>query len=149
MTMLEQLSKEIVVAMKAREEGRLSALRMMKSALQKESTVDPAKPLSETQEQQILKILVKQRIDAAEMFRKGGREELAAKEDAEKLIIETFLPAAASEDEMNAALEAALAETGTTSLKQMGLVMKATQTKLAGKNVDGKILSEKVRARLS
>ncbi len=149
MPLIEQLSKDIVAAMKAKEPLRLDALRMVKTALQKEITVDPSKPLTEVQEQQILKILVKQRIDSALMFRTGGREEMAAKEDAEKVIIETYLPAAASEADMDAALDAALVETGITSLKQMGLVMKAAQAKLAGKNVDGKILSEKVKARLS
>ena len=149
MPLIEQLSKDIVAAMKAKEPLRLDALRMVKTALQKEITVDPSKPLTEGQEQQILKILVKQRIDSALMFRNGGREEMAAKEDAEKAIIETYLPAAASEADMDAALDAAMVETGITSLKQMGVVMKAAQAKLAGKNVDGKILREKVRARLS
>ena len=149
MPLIEQLSKDIVAAMKAKEPLRLDALRMVKTAFQKEITVDPSKPLTEVQEQQILKILVKQRIDSALMFRNGGREEMAAKEDAEKAIIETYLPAAASEADMDAALDAAMGETGITSLKQMGVVMKAAQAKLAGKNVDGKILSEKVKARLS
>ena len=149
MPLIEQLSKDIVAAMKARDEMKLSPLRMLKTALQKEATVDPSKPLTEAQEQQILKILVKQRLDSADMFRKGGREEMAVKEDAERAIIETYLPAAPSEADMDAAVEAALAETGITSLKQMGVVMKAAQAKLAGKNVDGKVLSEKVRSRLS
>ena len=82
------------------------------------------------------------------MFRKAGREELATKEEGERKLIESYLPAGASEAEIEAALEAALAETAVTSLKQMGIVMKATQAKLAGKTVDGKALSEKVRSRL-
>jgi hypothetical protein len=135
--------------MKAKDELRLGALRMIKTALQKEISVDPSKPLTEAQEQQILKSLVKQRMDSIEMFRNAGREEMAVREEAEKAIIEGYLPAAASDADMNAALDAALAETGITSLKQMGVVMKATQAKLTGKNVDGKILSEKVRSRLS
>jgi uncharacterized protein YqeY len=97
---------------------------------------------------QILKSLVKQRTEAADMFRGAGREELAAKEEAERKLIESYLPAGASEAEIDAALQAALAETGVTSVKQMGIVMKATQAKLAGKTVDGKALSEKVRSRL-
>ena len=149
MPLIEQLSKDIVAGMKAKDELRLGALRMIKTALQKEISVDPSKPLTEAQEQQILKSLVKQRMDSIEMFRNAGREEMAVKEEAEKAIIESYLPAAASETDMNAALDAALAETGITSLKQMGVVMKATQAKLSGKNVDGKILSEKVRSRLS
>lgn len=134
--------------MKAKEEARLSALRMIKTALQK-AHVDSPKPLDDQADQQILKGLVKQRIDAAEMFRKGGREDQAAKEEAEKKIIESYLPAAASEEETLAAIDAAIAETGATSAKQMGVVMKAVQAKLAGKTVDGKLISEKVKARLA
>jgi len=147
MPLLDQVQKDIVAAMKARDEARLSTLRMIKTALHKQS-VDTMKPLDEAAEMQILKSLVKQRIDAAEMFRKGGRPELADKEDAEKLLIESFLPAGASEEEIEAAISAAIAETGVTSLKQMGVVMKATQAKLKGKTVDGKLLSEKVRSKL-
>jgi uncharacterized protein YqeY len=148
MPLLDQLQKDLVAAMKAREEARLSALRMIKTALQK-AHVDSPKPLDDAAEQQILKGLVKQRIDAADMFRKGGREEQAAKEEAEKKIIESYLPAPAGEEETLAAIDAAIAETGATTAKQMGLVMKAVQAKLAGKTVDGKLISEKVKARLS
>ena len=148
MALLEQISKDMTSAMKAREEARLGALRMIKAALMKYK-VDNPKPLDDASEQQILKSLVKQRIDAAEMFRKGNRPELAEKEDAERVLIESYLPAAASPEDVAAALEAAIAETGATSIKQMGLVMKAAQSKLAGKRVDGKAMSEKVRAKLS
>jgi uncharacterized protein YqeY len=148
MPILDQLQKDLVAAMKAKEEARLSAIRMIKTALQK-ATADSAKPLDDAAEQAILKILVKQRIDAAEMFRKAGREEQAQKEEAEKKIVESYLPAAASEEEMIAAVESAIAETGATSAKQMGLVMKAVQAKLAGKTIDGKFISEKVKARLT
>jgi len=148
MSLLDQLQKDLVAAMKAREEARLSAIRMIKTALQK-AHVDAPKALDDAGEQQVLKSLVKQRIDAAEMFRKGGREDQAVKEEAEKRIIESYLPAAASEEETLAAIEAAIQETGATSAKQMGLVMKAVQAKLAGKTIDGKTISEKVKARLS
>jgi len=148
MPILDQLQKDLVAAMKAKEEVRLSAIRMIKTALQK-AHADTGNALDDAAEQQILKSLVKQRVDAADMFRKGGREELAAKEDAEKKIIESYLPPAASEDEMQAAIDAAIAETGATSAKQMGLVMKAVQTKLAGKTADGKWISEHVKAKLS
>jgi uncharacterized protein YqeY len=137
----------MTAAMKARQEDRLSALRMIKAALKK-TEVDAAKPLDEATEIQVLKSLVKQRLDAAEMFRKGGRPEQAEKEDAERRLIESYLPAAASEEEIAAAIAAALEETGATTQKQMGLVMKAVQGKLKGKTVDGKSLSEKVRSRL-
>jgi uncharacterized protein YqeY len=142
------LQKDLVAAMKAREEARLSALRMIKTALQKAKADSPG-PVDDAAEQQILKGLVKQRIDAAEMFRKAGREERAQKEEAEKKIIESYLPAAASVEEMQAAIDAAIAETGATTAKQMGLVMKSVQTKLAGKTIDGKFISEKVKARLT
>jgi uncharacterized protein len=149
MPLLDQLQKDLVAAMKAREEARLSAIRMIKTALQKANVADPAKPLDGAGEQQLLKSLVKQRIDAADMFRKGGREELALKEEAERKIIESYLPAAAGEEEVRAAVDAALQDTGATSARQMGLVIKAAQAKLAGKTVDGKSLSEKVKARLA
>jgi hypothetical protein len=106
------------------------------------------KPLDETTELQILSTLIKQRREAAEMFRKGARPELAEKEEAELKLVESYMPAAPSDAEIDAAITAALAETGVTSAKQMGVVMKATQAKLAGKRVDGKALSEKVRAKL-
>lgn len=147
MPLLDQIQKDMAAAMKARDEVRLNALRMVKSALKKHE-IDSMKPLDETAETQILKSLVKQRIDSAELFRKGGRPELADKEDAERALIETYLPAAATEEEIQAAINEALAETGVTSLKQMGVVMKATQNRLKGKTVDGKTLSEKVRSRL-
>ncbi|MCU1325510.1 MAG: GatB/Yqey domain protein [Bryobacterales bacterium] len=149
MPLIDQLQKDLVAAMRAKAELRLSAIRMIKSALQKAASVDPSKPLGDAAEQQLLKSLVKQRVDAAEMFRKGGREELAAKEEAEKLIIESYLPASATDEELSAAVEAALAETGATASKQMGLVIKAATAQLAGKTIDGRVLSEKVKARLS
>jgi len=148
MSLLDRVQKEITEAMKARQEVRLGALRMVKTALKKHE-IDSMKPLDEAAEMQIMKSLVKQRQEAAEMFRKGGRPELADKEEAEQRLIEALMPAAPSAEEVEAAIAAALAETGITSLKQMGVVMKAAQAKLAGKRVDGKALSDQVRARLS
>ena len=148
MSLLDRIQKDMVDAMKTKAEARLSALRMMKSALKKHE-IDSMKPLDENTEIQVLNTLIKQRRDSIDMFRKGNRPELADKEEAELQLIETYLPAAPSDAEIDAAIQAALAETGVTSLKQMGVVMKATQAKLAGKRVDGKALSEKVRARLS
>ncbi|HUB80080.1 MAG TPA: GatB/YqeY domain-containing protein [Bryobacteraceae bacterium] len=147
MPLIDEIQKDMVAAMKSREEARLSALRMIKAALMKQK-VDSPKPLDEAAEMQVLKQLIKQRIDAAEMFRKGGREEQAAKEEAEKAMIESYLPAGASEAEIDAAVAAAIAETGANSIKQMGAVMKAAQAGLQGKTVDGKTLSDKVRSRL-
>src|SRR3989442_14528751 len=148
MPLLEQIQKDMVAAMKSRDEARLSAVRMIKTALKKVE-VDSMKPLDEVTEMQVLNSLIKQRTESAEMFRKGGRVELAEKEEAERKLIETYMPAAASAEEIDAAIAAALADTQVTSAKQMGVVMKATQAKLSGKRVDGKALSEKVRARLS
>jgi uncharacterized protein len=147
MALLDTIQSEMTQAMKARAEARLGALRMIKTALKKHE-VDGMKPLDEPAEMQILKSLVKQRQESAEMFRKGGRPELAEKEEVEMGVIESFLPSGPSEEEMDTAIAAALAETGITSLKQMGVVMKAAQAKLAGKRVDGKVLSDKVRAKL-
>jgi uncharacterized protein len=147
MPLIDQVQQDMVAAMKSREEARLSALRMIKAALMK-AKVDSPKPLDEAAEMQILKQLIKQRIDAADMFRKAGRNEQADKEEAERALIEAYLPATASEAELDAAIEASISETGATALKQMGVVMKAAQAKLAGKTVDGKLLSDKVKARL-
>ena len=148
MPLIDQVQQDMVAAMKSREEARLSALRMIKAALMK-AKVDSPKPLDEAAEMQILKSLIKQRIDAADMFRKAGREEQAAKEESERALIEAYLPAAATEAEIDAAIAEAMAETGATSIKQMGAVMKAAQAKLTGKSVDGKAMSEKVRAKLA
>jgi len=147
MPLIDQVAQAMVAAMKSRDEARLSALRMIKAALMKQK-VDSPKPLDEAAEMQVLKSLVKQRIDAAEAFRKAGRVEQAEKEEAERALIESYLPAAATEQEIEAAVVEALAETGVTSLKQMGVVMKAAQARLKGKMVDGKALSDKVRSRL-
>ena len=148
MPLLDQLQKDMVASMKAKDEMRLSAIRMVKAALMKEK-VDSMKELDEAAEMRVMNILLKQRREAADMFRKGGREDQAAKEEAELAIIESYMPALASDADMEAAIAAALEETGATTAKQMGLVMKAAQAKLAGKRVDGKALSEKVKAKLA
>jgi len=148
MPLIDQIQKDMVAAMKSKEEARLSALRMIKAALMK-LKVDSPKPVDEAAEMQTLKQLIKQRVDAAEMFRKGGRPEQADKEEAEKVLIESYLPAGASEAEIDAAIAGAMTETGANSIKQMGLVMKAAQARLQGKTVDGKALSDKVKAQLS
>jgi uncharacterized protein YqeY len=147
MPLIDQVQQEMVAAMKSGDAARLSALRMLKAALMK-LKVDSPKPIDEAAELQVLKNLIKQRIDAAEMFRKAGRAEQAEKEEAEKAMLESYLPAGASDEEIDTAIGEALAETGSTSLKQMGAVMKAVQAKLKGKTVDGKALSDKVRSRL-
>ena len=147
MPLIDQVTQAMVAAMKSRDQARLSALRMIKAALMKQK-VDSPKPMDEAAEVQVLKLLVKQRIDAAEAFRKAGRAEQAEKEEAERALIESYLPAGATEQEIDAAVAEALTETGATSLKQMGVAMKAAQARLKGKTVDGKALSDKVRSRL-
>jgi uncharacterized protein YqeY len=148
MALLDQIQTDMVAAMRAKEELKLNAIRMIKAALKKHE-VDSMKPLDEATELQILGTLIKQRREAADMFRKGDRAELADKEEAELKLIESYMPSAPSDQEIEDAIGQALAETGATTQKQMGLVMKAAQAKLAGKRVDGRALSEKVRGRLS
>jgi uncharacterized protein YqeY len=148
MPLLDEIQRDMTAAMKARDEARLNALRLIKAAL-KRHEVDTGKPLEAQTELKVLNTLLKQRQEAIEMFRQGGRADLAEKEEAERKIIEAYMPAEATEAEIEAAIRAAIQETGATSAKQMGAVMKAAQAKLAGKRVDGKALSEKVRARLS
>jgi uncharacterized protein YqeY len=148
MALMDQVQKDMVTAMKAHESTRLDALRMLKTALMKHK-VDTMKELDEQSELQIQNMLVKQRRESADMFRKGNRPELADKEEAELKLIESYMPSAPTEAEIDAAIAAAIAEAGTPSIKQMGVVMKAAQAKLAGKRVDGKVLSDRVRAKLS
>jgi len=148
MALLDQIQHDMTAAMKSGEQSRLDALRMIKAALMKYK-VDTMKPLDEPAELQILNTLIKQRREAADMFRKGNRPELADKEETELKLIESYMPAAPTDAEIDAAIAGAMAETGVTSLKQMGVVMKAAQAKLAGKRVDGKALSDRVRAKLS
>ncbi|HME07599.1 MAG TPA: GatB/YqeY domain-containing protein [Bryobacteraceae bacterium] len=148
MPLLDRIQTDMVAAMRSKDEMRLGAIRLIKTALKKHE-VDSMKPLDEPTEMQVLSSLIKQRRESAEMFRKGGRPELADKEEAELKVVESYMPASASEEEIDAAIAAALTETGATAAKQMGVVMKAAQAKLAGKRVEGKALSEKVRAKLS
>jgi uncharacterized protein YqeY len=148
MALIDQLQKDIVVSMRAKDEARLSAIRMIKAALMKEKADSP-KGVDEAAELRILNMLVKQRRDAADMYRQGGRPEQADKEEAELRLIETYMPAAASEDEIDAAIAAAIAETGATTAKQMGQVMNAAKARLSGRRIDGKSMSDKVKARLA
>ncbi len=147
MAIVDQIDKELIAAMKAKQELRLSTLRMMKTALKLKQT-ETGKPLDDAAALGVFKTLVKQRHDSAEQFRKGGRDAMADKEEAEIKIIEGYLPASASDEEMDAAVGAAIAETGAAGPKDVGKAMKAAMAKLAGKNADGKRVSEKVRAKL-
>jgi len=147
MTLAEQIQADIVGAMKAKEELRLGVLRMVKAAIQLKE-VEKMRKLDGAESIQILQTLVKQRKESIEQFTKGNRPELAEKETKELAIIEGYLPAGASEGEMDAAIEKAIAETGANSIKQMGAVVKAAKAALEGKTVDGKVLSDRVRERL-
>lgn len=147
MALLEQVQKDMVAAMKAKDQVRLDAIRMIKTALTK-AKVDSDKEFDDRAELLVLNSLLKQRREAAEMFRQGGREESALQEEQEAIIIEGYMPSAPTEEELQAAIENAALETGAASIKDLGAMMKAVQAKLAGKRVDGKALSERVRARL-
>jgi uncharacterized protein YqeY len=148
MTLSEQIQKDLVDAMRAKDELRLSVLRGIKSAIKYKET-EKIRALDDTESIQILQTLVKQRKESIDQFTKGNRPELADKETKELAIIESYLPAGASDAEMDAAITKAIAETSATSMKQMGAVVKAAKTALEGKTVDGKALSDRVRARLS
>jgi uncharacterized protein len=148
MPIVEQISKDLVTAMKAKEAERLSALRMVKTALKLRETELPG-GVDDAEAAKILNTLLKQRRDAADAFRAGGREEMALKEEAEARIIQEYLPAAASTEELLHAVESAIAETAASSMKDMGLVMKAARAKLEGKTIDGKAISDMVKAKLS
>src|SRR5262245_18317645 len=148
MTLQEKIQSEITEAMRRKDSLRLSVLRMMKSAV-KNKEIEKMKPLEEGEVLAVLKSLVKQRKDSVDQFRKGGREELAQKEEAEIRIVEEYLPSAASEEEIRQAVEEAVQETGASSIKDMGKLMKATLARLAGKSTDGARVSQIVKDKLS
>lgn len=147
MSLEQTLSADIVTAMRAKDATRLTALRMLKTALTNKG-IEKGRALEAAEELQVVSQLVRQRRDSIEQFTKGGRKDLADKEQAEIVILDTYLPPAASDDEIGAAVAAAITETGATSQKDMGRVMKAVMAALAGKTVDGKKVNEAVRARL-
>ncbi len=148
MSLAEKIQKDLVEAMRAKDELRLSVLRGMKAAI-KHKEVEKIRALDEAESVQVLQTLVKQRKESIEQFTKGNRPELASKETKELAIIESYLPASAGAAEMEAAITKAISETGANSVKQMGAVVKAARTSLEGKTVDGKALSDRVRDRLS
>src|SRR5262249_29097659 len=134
--------------MKPEEEMRRSVLRMVKAAIQHKE-IEKIRKLDEQESIQLLQTLVKQRKESIDQFTKGGRQDLVDKEQKELTILEAYLPAGASQAEMEAAITKALAETGANSMKQMGAVVKAAKSALEGKTVDGKVLSDLVRDRLA
>jgi uncharacterized protein YqeY len=150
MSLIEQIQKDITAAMKAREEQRLSTLRMVKTAL-KNREIDKMAPLDDKEAQQVLSTLIKQRKESVEQFTKGGRQEMADKEAAEITLIEAYMPKAAGEDQIVAGVKAAIAEMGSPTMKDMGSVMKNAMARFAaaGLRVDGKLVSEAVKRELS
>jgi uncharacterized protein len=150
MSLTEQIQKDITAAMKAREEQRLSTLRMVKSAL-KNREIEKMAPLDEKESQAVLATLIKQRKDSIEQFSKGGRQEMADKEAAEVLLIESYMPKAAGEAEIVAGVKAVIAEMGSPTMKDMGTVMKNVMARFsgAGMRVDGKVVSDAVKKELA
>jgi uncharacterized protein YqeY len=150
MSLVEQIQKDIIAAMKAREEQRLSTLRMIKSAL-KNREIEKMAPLDDKESQAVLSTLIKQRKESVEQFTKGGRQEMADKEAAEIVLIETYLPKAASDAEVVAGVKAVIAEMGSPTMKDMGTVMKNAMARFnsAGMRVDGKMVSEAVKKELA
>lgn len=148
MALLEEVTSGIASAMKAREQVTLDALRMLKSALTMKG-IEKGRDLDEREGQQVVQTLVKQRRDSIEQFTKAGRQELADKEAAEIGVLERFLPPAVSADDISTAVDQAVTETGAKTTQDIGMVMKAAMAKLAGKTVDGKVVNEAVRKRLS
>ena len=148
MSLSKQIVADLTAAMKAQDAGRTSTLRMVKAAMMNRQ-IEKGSELDDDDMQKLLRSLVKQRRDSVEQYEKAGRQELVDKEKAEIEVIETYLPQAASPEEIEQAVTAAIAETGASSMKDMGKVMKAAQTALAGKNADGRLVSETVKARLS
>jgi uncharacterized protein YqeY len=143
----DQVNADISSAMKAKDAARLSALRMLKAAIMNKS-VEQRHDLDDPEVLQVVSTLVKQRRDSIEQFSKAGRVDLVDKETAEITVLEHYLPPAASAEEIDAAVTGAIAETGATSPKDMGKVMKVVMPRLAGKNADGRAVSEAVRRKL-
>ena len=150
MSLIEKIQQDITAAMKARDEMRLSTLRMVKTALMNRK-IEKMAELDEKEAQQVLSTLIKQRRDSIEQFTKGGRKEMADKEAAEIVLIETYLPKAASQGEIESGVKAVIAAMGSPTMKDMGTVMKNAMAKFAsqGIRVDGKVVSEAVKTELA
>jgi uncharacterized protein YqeY len=147
MALNDQVTADIAAAMKARDSTRLSALRMLKAAVMNKS-VEKGRDLEDPEVLQVVASLVKQRRDSIEQFAQAGRTDLVDKETGEIAVLQAYLPPSATAEEIDAAVAAAIAETGASSPKDMGKVMKAVMPKLAGKNADGKAVNEAVRRTL-
>lgn len=148
MPLSKQIVTDLTAAMKAQDAARTSTLRMVKAAMMNRQ-IEKGSELDDEDMQKLLRSLVKQRRDSIEQYEKAGRQELVDKEQAEIDVIETYLPQAASQEDIEQAVAAAIAETGATSMRDMGKVMKSAQAALAGKNADGRIVSEIVKSKLN
>ena len=148
MSLKEKIISDLTASMKAQDAARTGTLRMVKASLMNRQ-IEKGGELTDDEIAKALQSLVKQRRDAIEQYQKAGRDELAKKEAAEITVIEAYLPQPASSEEIDRAVLAAISETGASSMKEMGVVMKATMTILAGKSADGKTVSEAVKAKLS
>ena len=148
MSLSKQIVADLTTAMKAQDAAKTSTLRMVKAAMMNRQ-IEKGSELDDDDVQKLLRSLVKQRRDSVEQYEKAGRQELVDKEQAEINVIETYLPQAASQEEIEQVVAAVIAETGASSIKDMGKVMKATQAALAGKNADGRLVSEVVKAKLA
>jgi uncharacterized protein YqeY len=148
MNLKEQIVADMTAAMKAKDAGRTSTLRMLKAAIVNRQ-IEKGGELGEEELAKLLRTQVKQRRDSVDQYEKGGRQDLVDKEIAEIAVIEGYLPQAASQEEIDEAVAAAIAETGATSMKEMGAVMKAVMPRLAGKNADGRAVSEAVKKKLA
>jgi uncharacterized protein YqeY len=147
MSLKQQITSDLTTAMKAREVARTSTLRMVKAAFMNRE-IEKGSEVDDDEMARLLRSMVKQRRDSIEQFAKGGRQDLVDHEAAEIEVLEAYLPRAASSEEIEAAVNEAMIETGATAMKDMGKVMKAAQAKLAGKNADGRTISEIVKAKL-
>lgn len=147
MSLKDTIISDLTTAMKAKDAERLSVLRMVKANLMNRQ-IEKGADLTDEEITKALQTLVKQRRDSVEQYEKAGRDELAAKEKSEITVLEDYLPQSATKEEIEKAVDEAIAETGASSIKEMGIVMKATQAKLAGKSADGRLVSETVKAKL-
>jgi uncharacterized protein len=145
--LMKKISEDMTAAMRARDQARLAPLRMAKAALMNRE-VETGRELDDTESQQVIASLIKQRRDSIEQFQKGGREELAAREAAEIVVLEAYLPPPIDPAEIQRAVDEAVAETAASSAKDLGRVMKAVMVKLAGRGADGRVVSALVRSKL-
>ena len=148
MKLFDRIGQDITAAMRARDQGRLAPLRMAKAALMNRE-IEKGRALEEPEAEQVIASLIKQRRDSIEQFTRGGREDLSSREAAEVTVLEAYLPAAVNAADVEAAVDEVIAETGATSARDLGRVMKGVMARLAGQTVDGRVVNELVRKKLA